>query len=77
MGTESSGKLRSSSATQEKLQYPLGMLAALPPANGSPAKTANQHYTITAHTVTKDKTPFTAICKQSLKVPLKHVHLLE
>lgn len=40
VGIDSLGKLRSSSATQEKLQYPLGMpVAAALPANGSPAKT--------------------------------------
>lgn len=45
MGTESLGKLRSSSATQEKLQYPLGTPAALLPPDGSPAITANAQVT--------------------------------
>lgn len=36
---ESPGKLRSSSATQEKLQYPLGVSAAILPVGCSPAKT--------------------------------------
>lgn len=48
-GMESFGKLRSSSATQEKLQYPLGMPAAVLPANGSPAKTAKPNFTFRAH----------------------------
>lgn len=38
------GKLRSSSATQEKLQYPLGMPAAVLPPNSSPAETVNPHF---------------------------------
>lgn len=35
----SSGKLRSSSATQEKLQYPFGRPAAVLPTSGSPVQT--------------------------------------
>lgn len=37
-------RLRSSSATQEKLQYPLGTLALVWPSNGSPVKTANPDF---------------------------------
>lgn len=35
-------RLRSSSATQEKLQYPLGTPAAVLPPNGSPEKEINK-----------------------------------
>lgn len=37
-------RLKSSSATQEKLQYPLGTLATFLPPNGLPVKTANPDF---------------------------------
>ena len=49
VGEVSLGKLRSSSATQEKLQYPLGTSDAVLPADGSPANTANPRLTFRAH----------------------------
>ncbi len=45
-GTGSLGKLRLSSATQEKLQYPLGISAAVLPADDPTAKTTNPHHTL-------------------------------